>query len=536
MVRFNRRVPVAVAAVAAALVAVAPGAAAVHWPFFGGDAGRSGNQPVDEGSGPLGLVWAATGAGEGEVVTSIITTAGGLAGAQRVAWGTADGRVHLRTLLGGAEVGPPGGVKVSDEVNPFGDGILGSASPADSSTATALGQLFVVHNDAAGVSVAQIDNATGNLVQDVAVAAAAGYDANSSALLAPAAADGSRALFFVAESTAASQVLFRVPITQPLSTSATIGAATATPDIDATPEASPTLVFLETAGSGGAGVAHVAVGTLDGRLRTFASADLAEGPGATVAGGADVVMTPSVPVASNGNPPGSAGTGASKAPFIYVASTDGFTTRAHQVSQSGAATTLTVATSAALAGAAAQALATDQEVNVTTGAAGDGRVYVTTESNLYALATGGLAVVAKLDAEDDLEGGLDGFQFTTALVSGTRVLVTNDRGRQLVLDATTLAPAPASEFTEAAGNAGSVAAIGQPSVSRRFVQFASSAGVFVYRMQGGLPAGGGGYWLAASDGGVFTFGTAGFFGSTGDIVLNRPVVGMAATPAANGYW
>ena len=48
--------------------------------------------------------------------------------------------------------------------------------------------------------------------------------------------------------------------------------------------------------------------------------------------------------------------------------------------------------------------------------------------------------------------------------------------------------------------------------------------------------GGGGYWLLAADGGIFTFGNAAFHGSTGGIPLNRPVVGMAATPSGNGYW
>ncbi len=46
----------------------------------------------------------------------------------------------------------------------------------------------------------------------------------------------------------------------------------------------------------------------------------------------------------------------------------------------------------------------------------------------------------------------------------------------------------------------------------------------------------GGYWLVASDGGVFSYGDAGFFGSTGSLVLNKPVVGMAATPDGRGYW
>jgi hypothetical protein len=40
---------------------------------------------------------------------------------------------------------------------------------------------------------------------------------------------------------------------------------------------------------------------------------------------------------------------------------------------------------------------------------------------------------------------------------------------------------------------------------------------------------GGGYWLVASDGGIFSFGDATFYGSTGGITLNKPVVGMAAT-------
>ena len=44
------------------------------------------------------------------------------------------------------------------------------------------------------------------------------------------------------------------------------------------------------------------------------------------------------------------------------------------------------------------------------------------------------------------------------------------------------------------------------------------------------------YWLAASDGGVFSFGGATYYGSTGGMVLNKPVVGIAATSDGGGYY
>jgi len=45
----------------------------------------------------------------------------------------------------------------------------------------------------------------------------------------------------------------------------------------------------------------------------------------------------------------------------------------------------------------------------------------------------------------------------------------------------------------------------------------------------------GGYWQVASDGGVFAFG-APFYGSMGGRPLDKPVVGMVATPDGGGYW
>jgi hypothetical protein len=45
-----------------------------------------------------------------------------------------------------------------------------------------------------------------------------------------------------------------------------------------------------------------------------------------------------------------------------------------------------------------------------------------------------------------------------------------------------------------------------------------------------------GYWLFAGDGGIFSFGDAKFYGSTGGARLNQPIVSMAATPDGHGYW
>ncbi len=45
-----------------------------------------------------------------------------------------------------------------------------------------------------------------------------------------------------------------------------------------------------------------------------------------------------------------------------------------------------------------------------------------------------------------------------------------------------------------------------------------------------------GVWMEGADGGVFTLGAAPFYGSTGGLPLNQPVVGMAVTPSQDGYW
>jgi hypothetical protein len=61
----------------------------------------------------------------------------------------------------------------------------------------------------------------------------------------------------------------------------------------------------------------------------------------------------------------------------------------------------------------------------------------------------------------------------------------------------------------------------------------SSADQFTFSDSSNTPHG---YWLVAGDGGIFNFGKAKFFGSTGSLTLQRPVVGMTPTADRNGYW
>ncbi|HXQ90445.1 MAG TPA: SpoIID/LytB domain-containing protein, partial [Acidimicrobiales bacterium] len=83
------------------------------------------------------------------------------------------------------------------------------------------------------------------------------------------------------------------------------------------------------------------------------------------------------------------------------------------------------------------------------------------------------------------------------------------------------------------GSAQSVTISGD-TFAAQFAQYGAQSDWFAVTSEasGGI----GGYWLVASDGGVFSYGDAGFHGSAGNIHLTKPVVGMAATPDGGGYW
>ncbi len=107
----------------------------------------------------------------------------------------------------------------------------------------------------------------------------------------------------------------------------------------------------------------------------------------------------------------------------------------------------------------------------------------------------------------------------TTLPQGTSVTVP---GNDLSAEISGLAPGQAYTFTVAAANAGET---GPPSAPSDQVTPAPPPSPRAT-----------GYDLVASDGGIFSFGAARFYGSTGSITLNQPIVGMAATPTGGGYW
>ncbi len=128
----------------------------------------------------------------------------------------------------------------------------------------------------------------------------------------------------------------------------------------------------------------------------------------------------------------------------------------------------------------------------------------------------------------------------------------------LVLNVTTSYDAPTTSYDVTVTNPGgdSATLAGAFALSARGTGYrlaGSDGGVFTfgdagfYGSMGGVrlnapvvgitdSSSGNGYWLVASDGGVFTFGDAGFYGSMGGVRLNKPVVGDTATTTSAGYW
>jgi Ca2+-binding RTX toxin-like protein len=476
------------AAPATLALAIAAAASAADWQSYGGDTGRSGNQPVGDGGPPVRALYSRTDAADRDVVSSVVATTGAV-GTQRLVYATANGRVHLRVLEYGAPVGPDAGVDLDDgarDPDVFGPGpgapAAASVSPVDTSTASGVGQLLVVHNDddessTGDISIAQLDVSAGGLVKQAPVAGTEGFSIRSSPVVTAADAAGRRVLFFVAEN-GDDERLFRVPVANAAAPSASFGPAAATEDVNANAVASPTMLWLRN--PAGTPMPYVAVGSgaPDGALTTFAVADLAAGPASGDLG--DDVQTASVPVQPDGTPPNPGGAVRS-APAVYVAARSGDATTVHRLVQNGNAQALTTtASSPALAGAPAPALATDVEAAAS--GPSPGRVAVTTGRNLYLLDGSSLAHAASFSAAA-LNPGSTGFSQTTAALSSGLAYATTDDGRQLVVTLSDAQPLATDGFSENPVNGGARpprSAFGQPAVARSFAAFGGGKGVFVY--------------------------------------------------------
>jgi peptidoglycan hydrolase-like protein with peptidoglycan-binding domain len=98
------------------------------------------------------------------------------------------------------------------------------------------------------------------------------------------------------------------------------------------------------------------------------------------------------------------------------------------------------------------------------------------------------------------------------------------------------APRAAAGFSAAATNV--TVQIGQPVAFGDAPSLGSMAGKRLNHPIVGIAStpDGNGYWLVASDGGIFNYGSARYYGSSGNIHLNSPIVGMAAAPDGKGYW
>jgi N-acetylmuramoyl-L-alanine amidase len=101
----------------------------------------------------------------------------------------------------------------------------------------------------------------------------------------------------------------------------------------------------------------------------------------------------------------------------------------------------------------------------------------------------------------------------------------------VVLACLGLPGAPAATASAAAPPPNSVVPFGTTAVGANAVANANAPIVGLAATHDGA-----GYWLVATDGGIFSYGDAQFYGSTGSLHLNAPIVGMAVTPDGGGYW
>jgi RTX calcium-binding nonapeptide repeat (4 copies) len=434
--------------VASLVLAVPAAAAGSHQP------------PSDGGEMPMSFSYSKTGR-DAHVRTPVTVTGGAGPHIQRLAYGTTDGVLHLRTLDRGnpvreGQADPEAGIELDEgpvsDTTTFGQG-TGSIAPVDTSTEDRVGHLLVLHNDNGAVHLAQVDAASGRVVNSgQAIDQSLGCAANSTPALTGPDGAGDRTVFFtLTAGTCRRAGLMRARFTRAATREAALGPAELIPIADLVPAASPVLVQLEDAA--GAVRTHVAVAA-GHRLELYSTTAPVEGLQPSIVVPLPADETPLTPVAAAG------------APVLYVAAATGSGgTRVHAFAQSGSEQALRlVASSPPLAGAPAPQMAIDE---------GDGRLVVTTSEGVHVLETSGLAVVGSPAAGP-------GFSRTWATVSGSYAYLARDNGEPIVIHTDNAERVSMSFFVP---NSGHVAgnAFGAPAVSRGFVAWGADPGLFVYR-------------------------------------------------------
>jgi hypothetical protein len=176
--------------------------------------------------------------------------------------------------------------------------------------------------------------------------------------------------------------------------------------------------------------------------------------------------------------------------------------------------------------------------------------------------TGRAATVNWSAPADSGSSNISSYLVTTYIGAAAQAVVSTGDLRTTTI--TNLLPSTTYTFTVSAENGEGAGPASQPSATvttaglpspdgRGYWLVASDGGIFAYGdagfygSAGALPLNkpivgmattpdGKGYWLVASDGGIFAYGDAGFYGSAGALPLNKPIVGMATTPDGKGYW
>ncbi len=517
---------------AMAVFALAAAAHAAHWPFYGGDQGRSGYQPLNNGSPPAFRVHAQTGAVEDNVQNSIVTGAAGAFYAFGVEDANQQGEVHVHDLVGGDLWG---GIQVDDGANDSdtfrGLNVAGNENDynragtnrrlegqgvafADLTIPGGAEQFLVVHNDdnqdgTNDVSVALIDVANGFKRRDQAVLNSDKFTIASSPVLGPtntSTTPPERYLYFVAfrqETTpdddmcvppplpvppgqeacvSAETRLYRVTISNPNTTSAQVTAAQNRAIPNGNPIASPSLANLDV--SGGPKL-HVIVGASGGVVSSFDANDLNQaGPTITLPNDGDV-QTVAVPVNADGTAPAQA-----TAMFAAVGQSatnptrHNFSTRVYRLNGNLTAFSASPGPgqSASLAGTPAAALATDFHSDEPDAA---GHVVVTTSNNLYTLNANDLRAGTRMSFADDRTAGGNGFSRNSGAINSGLVFISQDDGMPRIADIETsqLLPEFLFERYESHGNATGSYSLGQPSIFNRFIQYGHSSGAYVYRLE-----------------------------------------------------